>query len=194
MDDRDDGAYVRVPQLDDVVRICKALNEAGARYLLSGGFAVIAHGLGRTTKDIDFLVDDSPENVARVKKGLSVLEDDAASELDDDRDQRQRRQAHEKVRALASTAVNQRRAQYEPVEIEAAQAVVGGTLAQVVGRKRRLVGSQRRYLQHPPDTGLGASTKQCGRSEGVQEFKTLRTAFTDDANAVDDGIDSFEVR
>ena len=84
MDDRDDGAYVRVPQLDDVVRICKALNEAGARYLLIGGFAVIAHGLGRTTKDIDFLVDDSPENVARVKKGLSVLEDDAASELDDD--------------------------------------------------------------------------------------------------------------
>jgi hypothetical protein len=70
LDDGDDGEYVRLPEIEDVVRICRALNEAGARYLLIGGFAVIAHGLGRTTKDIDFLVDDAPDNVARVKVGL----------------------------------------------------------------------------------------------------------------------------
>jgi hypothetical protein len=79
----DDGAYVRLPEVEDVVRICRALNQAGARYLLIGGFAVIAHGLGRTTKDIDFLVDDAPENVARVKAGLDVLADRAAREIDD---------------------------------------------------------------------------------------------------------------
>ncbi len=79
MDDRDDRQYVRVPTIEDVVRICRSLNAAGARYLLIGGFAVVApHGLGRPTKDID-----APENVARVKAGLSVLADDAAAELDD---------------------------------------------------------------------------------------------------------------
>lgn len=82
-DREDDDEYVRLPQLEDLVRLCRALNAAGARYLLIGGFAVVAHGLGRTTKDIDFLVDDAPENVARVKLGLSVLADQAAREIED---------------------------------------------------------------------------------------------------------------
>ena len=68
MDDEDDDRSSRAPEPDDVIRICRALNEAGARYLLIGGFAVIAHGAGRFTKDIDLLVDDAPENVARVKR------------------------------------------------------------------------------------------------------------------------------
>lgn len=84
MDDRDDDAYVRVPDIGDVVRICRSLNQAGARYLVIGGFAVIAHGLGRTTKDIDLLVDDDPRNVALVKEGLKVLADHAALELADE--------------------------------------------------------------------------------------------------------------
>lgn len=84
MDDQDDDRYSRAPEPDDVVRICRALNEAGARYLLIGGFAVIAHGAGRFTKDIDLLVDDSPDNVARVKQALAVLSDNAASEVADD--------------------------------------------------------------------------------------------------------------
>ena len=83
MDDADDGRSARAPEPDDVVRICRALNEAGARYLLIGGFAVIAHGAGRFTKDIDLLVDDAPANVARVKQGLAVLADNAAAEVDD---------------------------------------------------------------------------------------------------------------
>jgi predicted nucleotidyltransferase len=65
------------------VRICHALNEAGARYILIGGFAVIAHGGARTTKDIDLLVDASPENVARVKRALRILEDHAVDEVAD---------------------------------------------------------------------------------------------------------------
>lgn len=83
MADEGDGGYARAPEPEDVVRICRALNEAGARYLLIGGFAVVAHGAGRFTKDIDFLVEDSPENVARVKRALSVLEDDAAAGVAD---------------------------------------------------------------------------------------------------------------
>ena len=81
MDDTHDGAYAREPQIADLVRICRALNEAGARYLLIGGFAVIAHGGSRTTKDIDLLIDASTDNVVRVKRALRVLEDHAADDV-----------------------------------------------------------------------------------------------------------------
>ena len=81
MDEHDAGRYARAPEPADVVRICRALNEAGARYLLIGGFAVVAHGAGRLTKDIDLLVDDAPENVERLKRGLAVLADNAAAEV-----------------------------------------------------------------------------------------------------------------
>jgi hypothetical protein len=52
--------------------------------LLIGGFAVIARGGARTTKDIDLLIDPSPENVTRVKQGLQVLEDRAVNEVSDE--------------------------------------------------------------------------------------------------------------
>jgi hypothetical protein len=83
VDDAHDGPYAREPQIEDLVRICRALNDAGARYLLIGGFAVIAHGGARTTKDIDLLVDASPANIALVKRALLVLEDRAANDVDD---------------------------------------------------------------------------------------------------------------
>jgi hypothetical protein len=44
---------------------------------------VIAHGGARTTNDIDLLVDASPENVARVKRALQILEDHAVDEVAD---------------------------------------------------------------------------------------------------------------
>jgi hypothetical protein len=83
VDDTDDAAYARAPEPEDLVRVCRALNDAGALYVLIGGFAVIAHGAGRFTKDIDLLVDDAPENVSRVKRGLSILADNAAAEVAD---------------------------------------------------------------------------------------------------------------
>ena len=88
MDDHDDDRRARAPEPDDVVRICRALNGAGARYLLIGGFAVMAHGAGRFTKDIDLLVDDDPVNVSRVKQALAVLADNAAADVADDDVQR----------------------------------------------------------------------------------------------------------
>lgn len=83
MDASDDAASARAPEPEDVARICRALNHAGARYLLIGGFAVIAYGAGRFTKDIDLLIDDAPDNVARVRQALSVLADNAAAEVAD---------------------------------------------------------------------------------------------------------------
>jgi predicted nucleotidyltransferase len=83
VDDAHDGPYAREPQIEDVIRICRALNEAGARYVLIGGFAVIAHGGGRTTKDIDLLVDASSDNIGRVKSALRILEDRAVDQVAD---------------------------------------------------------------------------------------------------------------
>lgn len=83
MDDPDDGGYSRAPTIDDVALISSALNDAGARYVLIGGFAVIIHGSGRTTKDIDLLIDPSPENMVRIKQALSILPDNAIAEVDD---------------------------------------------------------------------------------------------------------------
>ena len=82
MDQEPDVPEVRPPTIDDVRRICHALEEAGARYVLIGGFAVILHGGARTTKDIDLLVDPEPANVERLKRALSVLEDNAARDID----------------------------------------------------------------------------------------------------------------
>ena len=86
MDDNDGGSRLeaRPPTRGDLVRICTALNERSARYVLIGGFAVNAHGAGRTTKDIDFLIDVGRDNVALVKAALGVLEDNAAAEVADD--------------------------------------------------------------------------------------------------------------
>ena len=83
MDDRNDPTHARAPAPEDLARICRALNDTGARYVLIGGFAVIAHGGTRFTKDIDLLIDDAPENVQRVKRALAVLADNAAADVAD---------------------------------------------------------------------------------------------------------------
>jgi hypothetical protein len=84
VDDAHDGSYAREPQLDDLVRLARALNSHQVRYVLIGGFAVIAHGGARTTKAIDLLIDAAPENVARVREALQILEDKAVNDVDDE--------------------------------------------------------------------------------------------------------------
>lgn len=81
MDDHDDAPLARAPEPEDVARVCSALNDANVRYVLIGGFAVIVHGGGRFTKDVDLLIDDAPENVARVKRGLAILPDNAVADV-----------------------------------------------------------------------------------------------------------------
>ncbi|MDZ4288161.1 MAG: hypothetical protein U0984_09390, partial [Prosthecobacter sp.] len=52
----------RAPTEGDLAGICRLLNEAGARYLVLGGFAIIYSGYGRTTGDVDLLIDTELEN------------------------------------------------------------------------------------------------------------------------------------
>src|SRR5438046_2941798 len=66
VDHNDGGELVsRIPTLDDLLFLCRKLNEAGARYVVIGGWAVIQHGFGRTTEDIRLLVDSSSTGPGR---------------------------------------------------------------------------------------------------------------------------------
>ncbi|MGQ0811998.1 MAG: nucleotidyl transferase AbiEii/AbiGii toxin family protein, partial [Nitrospiraceae bacterium] len=71
----------RPPTLDDLTQLCQALNDAEARYVLIGGFAVNYYGRARATEDIDFLVDPKADNIRRIKVALHILPDHAADEL-----------------------------------------------------------------------------------------------------------------
>ena len=51
-------------------QVAKALNQAEVRYLVAGGLAVIAHGYGRLTYDIDLVVQLDPDNVIRAFRAL----------------------------------------------------------------------------------------------------------------------------
>jgi hypothetical protein len=88
MDDQDAGSQrpaqnltSRPPTEADLVGLCRELNQRRAKYIVIGGFAVIAAGLPRTTAAVDLLVAADLENEARVFSGLSTLPDNAVREL-----------------------------------------------------------------------------------------------------------------
>jgi hypothetical protein len=84
MDDSRNVKYSRFPEIEDLITLCRSLNEHQVKYLLIGGFAVILQGFTRTTKDIDLLIDSSAENIRKLKKALAYLPDNAISEVQDD--------------------------------------------------------------------------------------------------------------
>lgn len=50
--------------------ILEVLNNSGVRYIVIGGFAVIAHGLERQTFDLDIAIDPTRENAALIISSL----------------------------------------------------------------------------------------------------------------------------
>jgi hypothetical protein len=71
----------RQPTLEDLVRLCRALNQAQAKYIVVGGFAIRAAGFIRNTMDVDLLVETGVENEERVIRGMMVLPDQAVREI-----------------------------------------------------------------------------------------------------------------
>jgi len=57
----------------DLIDLLRALNGAGAEYLIVGGYAVAIHGKIRATKDVDVFVGTDPENAAKVWRALAVF-------------------------------------------------------------------------------------------------------------------------
>jgi hypothetical protein len=51
--------------------LLRCLNEAGAEYLIVGGYAVMKYSEPRFTKDLDIWVGSSPENAAKLYRALA---------------------------------------------------------------------------------------------------------------------------
>lgn len=69
----------RTPGAADLVSICRRLNEAGAKYVVVGGFAIIQAGFPRLTEDIDLLIEVGEPNEKVVLEVLAMLPDAAAA-------------------------------------------------------------------------------------------------------------------
>lgn len=50
----------------------RALEEAGVQYVTVGGVAVILHGYGRLTGDVDALIALDPENTIKAMRALTT--------------------------------------------------------------------------------------------------------------------------
>lgn len=57
--------------MTDFKRILADLNDAGIRYVLIGGIALIRHGVVRATRDVDVVIAPDPDNLRRM---LSLVE------------------------------------------------------------------------------------------------------------------------
>jgi len=73
----------RDPESSDLLRICGSLNQAGVRYIVIGGIAMVVHGFNRATENIDLLVDRAADNIARLREALAILPDNAVREVKD---------------------------------------------------------------------------------------------------------------
>jgi predicted nucleotidyltransferase len=56
-----------------VERVLAALEQAGVRYLIVGGVAVVLHGYLRTTLDLDLVLQLDPENLNRAMGAFDAL-------------------------------------------------------------------------------------------------------------------------
>jgi hypothetical protein len=71
----------REPSVEDLVELCRNLNQQQARYIVVGGFAMRAAGYIRQTMDVDLVIATDAENERRVYKALESLPDKAVREL-----------------------------------------------------------------------------------------------------------------
>ena len=57
----------------DFYDMLSAFNEAGVEYLVVGAYALAAHGLVRSTGDIDLWIRPTAENASRVMHALRIF-------------------------------------------------------------------------------------------------------------------------
>lgn len=67
-------------QFRDFIEVFKALDKQTVDYILIGGVAVVLHGMGRLTRDIDIFVKMVPENIDRLRKALHMVFEDPSIE------------------------------------------------------------------------------------------------------------------
>ena len=126
MDDEDAGAQRDVSSLEcrppterDLAALCRELNRRDAKYVVVGGFAIIASGFPRLTTDLDLIVAADAENEAKVFAALATLPDNAVREL-----QPGELQLYNVIRVADEILVDLMRSAGEIAYAEAAQDVV----------------------------------------------------------------------
>ena len=62
--------------IDTLKKLLAALHAHRVSYVLVGGIALNVHGIIRTTEDVDFFVEPTPENVASLRNALRDLWND----------------------------------------------------------------------------------------------------------------------
>ena len=67
---RADGTRMKLSSIESLVR---ALNDARVRFLVVGGLAVVAHGYGRQTQDVDLVIRLRPDSIGAAFAALSSL-------------------------------------------------------------------------------------------------------------------------
>lgn len=67
------GLEERALKKHGLENVAKALNDAAVPYILVGGVAVIAHGYGRSTQDVDIVVQLRPDAVRAAFGALATL-------------------------------------------------------------------------------------------------------------------------
>src|SRR3989339_1700975 len=72
----------RPATFEDLKKVIRSLNEQNADYLLIGGYALYAHGLYRTTTDIDILTVPTKGAAQKIINALLVLPDKAAGGIE----------------------------------------------------------------------------------------------------------------
>lgn len=77
----DENKESRPPTVRDLLALCQAMNQAGAKYIVIGGMAMIQAGYVRATEDIDILVDSSNENQERIRAAMMKLPDQAVRDV-----------------------------------------------------------------------------------------------------------------
>lgn len=60
-------------KLVSIEAITRALDEAGVQFIIVGGLAVVAHGYGRQTQDLDMVIRLQPETVRAAFRALEAL-------------------------------------------------------------------------------------------------------------------------
>ena len=71
-------------QDEQLLAMCRLLNEHEVQYLICGGYACILHGNLRMTQDVDLLVKEDSGNYRRLIAALSRFGDGSAAELTED--------------------------------------------------------------------------------------------------------------
>ncbi len=57
----------------DLRAFVESLNSVDAKYVIVGGYAVAFHGHPRFTGDIDFFVENSPENARKITRAIELF-------------------------------------------------------------------------------------------------------------------------